>query len=174
VRGAAADDVAEHPTRRERQRDGYPPEARRLDRGAREDDEREAERDQRERMLALACRIGDLPVRRDDRHDARDHPPPRRQAEEIEEQIGEPRAERATAIGDRIARAGVREAGIAARVRGEDQREIRDDRDHQQPPRFTDQTRRARCQRTGRCHGPVPSRFSVEKQHLEGVTSRDA
>jgi len=171
LRRAAADDFAEHATGRERQRRGHPPQSRGLDGGTGEDDQREADRDEDERMLALARGIGEQPVGCDDRDHSRHHPPPRRQPEQIKQHVGEPRTEHAAAIGDQRRCAGVRESRVGAIVGCENQREIDDDGDHQQPPRFLHQARGSRRPRLGCLRASVSGRFFAENHDITQATS---
>jgi hypothetical protein len=94
----------------------------------------------------LACKLGmtDPSIACNDQHDAGDDPPPRGESEQVEQQIGEPRAGHTSGVAERGAASRIRPAGIAFRIGREDQREPRERRDDEQPPRLADETRDAR------------------------------
>jgi hypothetical protein len=76
-----------------------------------------------------------------------DAPPPGREAEDEQQQVGQPGAGAAAEIGDLRHRAGVRPARIGLAVAGQDQDEIRGQHGNDQPARFGQQAHQAVRQR---------------------------
>jgi hypothetical protein len=75
------------------------------------------------------------------------HPPPRRKPEEVEEELRDPGAGRATAIGDGSAGAAEEGARVAAVVGREGEREIEAGGEEEDPAGFAQDPREARVER---------------------------
>ena len=121
-----ADHVAQRAAWRKRQRRRQFPQPHRFERGAGKKHQHEAQDAAGQRMIARALGIADAAVARNHEHDAADDPPPCREAEQVEQQVGEPRAGDAALLAIGAADAGKRPAGIrlastsrgSARARG--------------------------------------------------------
>ena len=158
--------VAERAAGRVRQRRGQAIEAQRLERRTREQHQREAGHREPADDGTRRSRARQVAVAGDHEHDAGDHPPPRRQPEQVKQQIGEPRADDAALVLDRRAAARIRPAGIGCVVGGEDQREIDESGDDKQPPRFAHERRQPRRQASvaGSCpRAWLPDLFRLDK-----------
>ncbi len=175
LRQPAAEDFAQRAAGRLRQRHRQVVQSQRLQRGARQQHEGEAQHAERERMVRLELGLSDAAISGDDQDHARDDPPPGGSAEQIEQQIGEPGARHAAAVGDRSADARERPAGIGLRIRRQDQRQPDECRDDDEPPGFAHEPREARRQRrgrTGRGAAPDARFFLIEKHGFAALTSR--
>jgi hypothetical protein len=177
--GRAAQHVAKGAAGGARQRNAELDDAQRLERGAREHDQAEAQEAERKRMLVGFLGPHDAAEAGDDEHGAADHVPPRRRAEDIEHEIADPRADHATTVADGRTRAGERPSRIGRGVRGEDQREVADGCNDQQPPGLAHEAGKAWGQiGAGICGAAggraVGGHVSIQKHQLGARTSRTA
>ena len=82
--------------------------------------------------VVLLAALREASIARDDQHDAGEDPPPGGHTEEVQHQIGEPRANVAALVAQDFAGAGKRPAGIALLVGRENQCKVGEQRDDQE------------------------------------------
>jgi hypothetical protein len=129
----AGEGVADEAARRERQLDRQAVQSQALERGARGDQEREPGRRGGEPAAVHPAVAPDHDV------GAQSHPPVGREAEQVEQHIGKPGAERTAGIARDGAGRAMRPARVGAVEGGEDQQQVQRRRDQQQPPGLAQQ-----------------------------------
>jgi hypothetical protein len=133
LRDMAADFVAEHPARGQRQGRLQTPETHGLEAATRHQQYDEpCQRDQQRAAVATE-QVAQSMVAPGQQYEEQRHPPPGGKAEEVKQQVGEPGAEAPARVGDAVHHGGMRPARIATLETPEDEGEIKARQPDQQP-----------------------------------------